>query len=85
MVVLYALFDFSIVFQWRGHDLISDLRSMNKKILDRHFVVVLSLTPHAKFQNSRSKTVGPSEGQSWHAALQLTLSGDLTWPDLTLT
>ena len=56
---LYALFDFSIVFQWRDHDLISDLRSPNKKILYMHF----GLTPHAKFQNPRSKSVGPSVGQ----------------------
>ena len=28
---LYALFDFSIVFQWSGDDLLSDLRSPNKK------------------------------------------------------
>ena len=61
---LYALFDFSIVFQWRGHDLISDLRSPNKKILGMHFAIVHCLTPHANFQNPCSKTVGPTEGQS---------------------
>ena len=77
---LYALFDFSIVFQWIGHDFISDLRPPNKEILDMHFVIVHGLTPHAKFQNSRSKTIGPSEGQSWHAALQLPYL--VTWPDL---
>ena len=38
---LYVLFDFSMVFQWRGHDLISDLRSLSKNILDMHFVILL--------------------------------------------
>ena len=74
----------SPVFQWRGHDIIADLRSPNRKIVDMHFVIVHGLAPHARFQNPYSKTVGPSEGQSWHAALQLTLSGDITWPDLDL-
>ena len=52
---LYALFDFSIVFQWRHNDLISDLRSLSKKITFTHFVIVHGLTPHAKFQNPHSK------------------------------
>ena len=63
---LYALFDFSEVFQWQGDDFISGLMSLNKKILDTHFVIAHGLKPHAKFlpQNPRSKTVVPSEGQS---------------------
>ena len=35
---LFALLEFSIVFQWIGHGLISDLGSMNKKILDMHLL-----------------------------------------------
>ena len=48
MAGLFALLDLFMVFQWRGHDLISDLSLPNKKILDMH-VVVHGLTPHAKF------------------------------------
>ena len=68
-------YGFSIVFQWRDHDLISDLRSLNKKILDMHIVLVHGLTPHAMV---------PARAKVWPASLQLTLSGDLTWPDLEL-
>ena len=77
---LFGLLNFSIVFQWRGHDLISDLRSPNKKILATHFGKLYWLTPHAKFQNPRSWTVGPREGQSRTYITSI----DLTWwPDLT--
>ena len=76
--------------QWRGHDLISDLRPVNKKILDIHVVhgltvhgtvqIVHGLTPHAKHQNHRSKTVGPSDGP----ILTCITSIDFIWrPDLT--
>ena len=47
-----------------GVTIISDLRSSDKKILDMHVIAVHGLTPHARFQNRRSKSVGPSEGLS---------------------
>ena len=74
MAGLFVLLDFSIVFDWRGHDIISGLRSPNKKILDMHTCIVRGFIPHTKFQNHRSKIVGPREA----ASLQLILSGDPT-------
>ena len=52
----FGLLDFSKLFQWRGHDLnlVSDLMTPNKEILDMHFVIAQGLTPHARFQNPRS-------------------------------
>ena len=69
--------DFPVAFQWggTGNDLIPDLRSPNKEILDMHIVIVLRLTQHAKFQNHRSKSAGPSEGQN----LTCITSVDCTW------
>ena len=61
----------------RRHDFISALTS---PIVDMHCVIVHRLTPLAKFQNPRPKTVGPREGQS----LTCITSIDLFWlPDLT--
>ena len=73
--------NFSIVFQWRGHDPIYDLTSPNKKILDMRIAVVHGLAPHAKFRNHRSKTVGPSRGRSRICIISI---GLIWWPDLGL-
>ena len=73
-------YDLSIVFQWRGHDVISDLRSLNKKITYLHIVIVHGLTPHAEFQNHHSKTVCPSKGQSLTCITSIDL---IWWLDLT--
>ena len=51
MVGLIWVVRFSVVFQWGGDDLISDLISRNKKILNLYFIIAHGLTPHAKFQN----------------------------------
>ena len=50
------------MFQWRDDDLMSDIMSSNRNIPDMHVVIVHGLTPPARFQNHRSKTVDPSEG-----------------------
>ena len=63
-IYICALFDFSIVFQWRGHDLLSDLRSQNNKIPDMQCVIGHDQIPHAKFRIHCSKTVDAREGQS---------------------
>ena len=71
----FRRYDFSIVSQWRCHDLISGLMSPNKEILDMYPVIVHGLTPDAKFQKYRSKTVVPSKGQN----LTCITSIDLIW------
>ena len=79
---IYMHYLISPVFQSRGHDLLSDLRSPNKKISDIHIVIGHVHISHAKFRIHCSKTVGHSKGQvnmqlfSWHNLV--------TWPDLTL-
>ena len=67
------MLDFSLVFQWRGPDLISDLKSLNKKTLVILIVVFDELTSYAKFQNLRSSSVCPRDGKN------LTYSIDLIW------
>ena len=61
---LFALLDFSIAFQWKGHGLISDLRSSNKKILDMLIVQVHGLTSHAIFQPIAQKLLVLEWGQN---------------------
>ena len=80
---LFALLYFSMVFQCRGHDLVSDLRSpQNKKTLDMHIVIVHGLTVHIKFQNHQSQTASPSRGPSLTC---ITSIDRIWWPDLTRT
>ena len=57
------------------NDLVYDLRSPNKGILDMLVVMVHVLTLLAKFQNQCSRTVGPSGCQS----LTCIASIDLIW------
>ena len=68
--------DFLIVLQCRCHDLISDLRSPNKKIIDMHFVKVHWLTSHARFQSPRS---WPKADQHYFNWPYLVTWSDLTW------
>ena len=51
-----TLLDFCIVFQWRGHDLISDLRSLHKKILDMHIIIVRRLQITSLADEKSNKT-----------------------------
>ena len=78
---LFESLDFSVVFQWRGHDLISNLRSSNKKIIDMHIFKVHGLTTHAKFRNRRSKAIGHCEGQILTCITSIHLQ--FWWPELT--
>ena len=58
-------------------------RIRKSQICNMQIVTVHGLTPRARFQTHRSKTVGSSEGQNLTCIIYmyiLTLSGDLTWP-----
>ena len=69
------------VFQWRGHDLISDLRSPNKKILDRYLCILLQpIASHhmQTFKTLAHKLLVLGRGKVCSTLLQLTLASDLT-------
>ena len=60
---------------------LSGHRIRKSQICNMQIVTVHGLTPRARFQTHRSKTVGSSEGQNLTCIIYiLTLSGDLTWP-----
>ena len=66
---IYVHFYFFIVFQWRGHDLLSDFGQ---------FVMGHGQTPHSKFGIFRSKLLLLMRVKVDMQALQLTFSGDRT-------
>ena len=77
---LFVLLDFSILFHWRGHDVISDLRPPNK-IMDMHAAIAHGLTPHSKFESHHLKTVWSAEGQIRTSVLKLPLLIlEIVWP-----
>ena len=76
MCIIWFLHSVSMERSWP----LSDLRSPIKKFQDIQFVIGHGQTPHAKFRIHCSKTVGASEGQSWHVSTSVDL---VWWPDLT--
>ena len=78
------MLNFFMMLQWRDHAPVSDIRPPNNTILDLHAAIVHGLTPHQSFKAIAQKLLVLARAKVWPASLQLTLSGDLTWPVLDL-